>query len=920
MNNLPSGTVTFLFTDIEGSTKLAQEHPDTWESLQKRHHAILQSAIDSHNGYVFQVIGDAFCAAFHNAGDALRAAIKAQIDLYTENWGASPVKVRMGIHSGKAEIQESGQYIGYTALSRVQRVTSAGHGGQALLSQAAQELVRDDLPEDVSLRDMGERRLKDLIYPEHLYQVEIPGLPTDFPTLKTLDLKLNNLPNQMTPFVGREREIAAVSGLLRNPHVRLVTLTGAGGTGKTRLSLQVAADLLDEYEHGVWFVELASITDPELVLPTIASVFKVKESVGASIEQALHEYLYKRQLLLVIDNFEQVVNAALVVGRLLAAAPEVKVLASSREVLRLRGEHDYLVPPLGLPESRRKQTAAVQAQYEAIALFIQHAQAAHPSFELNEGNASIVVEICTRLDGLPLAIELAAARSRLLKPAVMLEKLKSRLDVLTGGARDLPQRQQTMRGAIDWSYELLDEAEKVLFARLGVFVGGWTVESAGEVCGVGLSINVLSGLESLLDKSLLRQFDGASGETRFTMLETIREYAFEKLTLGGELPGTQQSHANYMDALLAKVIETVSSPEETKWFATLDDELDNLRSAVEWALAHYQPGLVFKVGNLYPYWNQRWIYLEPLGWLERAFALDAGISSLKRAYAMVETGNLLVDLGNDQRAEGYYKSAMVFFREVGDQLGIVRCLGNLGNIAWHKKDFEKARQLYEQCLADHPAPDSFGYSMILNNLGSLARIRGDWEQSREYYLRSLGICERLGAEAGVTFAEGFLGILAMVQRELGAARAYFERCLNASWVRDSPSSRALLAGYLGYVLLLLGYKNQAQQILNQLLESTAKFLRQTSNITDAWLVIEGQARLELMDEREERAAQLFGAAWKQREKDDYPLTEFERPDYEAVIFATRSAIGDDAFDSAFAKGQVMTIEQIINFALDDQNQ
>ena len=410
-----------------------------------------------------------------------------------------------------------------------------------------------------------------------------------------------------------------------------------------------------------------------------------------------------------------------------------------------------------MPESKRKQTAAVLAQYEAIALFIQHARAADPAFELDEENASIVAEICIRLDGLPLAIELAAARSRLLKPATMLEKLKSRLNILTGGARDLPHRQQTIRGAIDWSYELLDDGEKVLFARLGVFVSGWTVESAEAVCGE----DVLSGLESLLDKSLIRQMN----DTRFTMLETIREYAFEKLSQSGELLTIQQAHANYIDELLEKAIAAQNGPEETTWFVKMDDELENLRSAVDWVFARQQPSLIFKIGRLFSYWNQRAIYLEPLAWLERAFAMDTNGSLLERAIAMNTAGNLIKEFGEIQRARGYYEPALALFREIGDQDGIGRCLNNLGNMAWADKDFEKARQLYEQSLAGQ-TQDSFRTALTLNNLGSLARIRGDWQESRDHYLRSLEICERLGAEAGVSYANGFLGFLALVQRDL----------------------------------------------------------------------------------------------------------------------------------------------------------
>ena len=756
----PSGTVTFLFTDIEGSTKLAQAHPDKWEALQQRHHAILQSAVNAHNEYVFQIIGDAFCAAFHTAGDALQAAIKSQTDLHEEDWGNTPVKVRMGIHTGKAEIQDGGDYIGYAAMSRVQRIMSAGHGGQTLISQATQDLVRDELPKGSTLRDMGERRLKDLIHSEHIYQVDIPNLSSEFPALKTLDVQLNNLPAQMTPFIGREREIVAVLGLLRNPDVRLVTLTGPGGTGKTRLSMQIAADLLDEFEHGVWFVELASISNPELVLPTIATVLKIKETAGTSIEQTLHGHLSERNLLLVIDNFEQVVSAAPAIGKLLSAAPKVKVLASSREVLHLRGEHDYPVPPLGLPESKRKQTAAVLGQYEAIALFVQHAHAANPSFALDEENASIVAEICSRLDGLPLALELAAARSRLLKPAVMLEKLKNRLKVLTGGARDLPRRQQTIRGAIDWSYDLLDEAEKKLFARLGNFVGGWTLESAEAVCGNDL--DALNGIESLLDKSLIRQHEGVSGETRFAMLETIREYAHEKLAQSGELESIQQAHADFMEQFLQKVVDAQNKPEEGEWFAKVDDDFDNLRSVIEWGLANQKPACAFLLGRLWQYWNTRTKQQEPLDWLERALATNGG-TPIERARALNCAGNISNELVEYQQARAFYEDSLALWRETNDVVGATTTLVNLANIVWvQDREYHKARKMYEEALVvlEHEPDMTWNRSMTLNNLGSLARILENYDAALDYYSRSRELCINIGAETGISYADWFLGRLA----------------------------------------------------------------------------------------------------------------------------------------------------------------
>jgi len=911
---LPSGTVTFLFTDIEGSTKLAQEHPDAMPILLARHHEILQSAMDAHNGHVFQIIGDAFCVSFHTASDAVNAAIDAQRKLQMESWGEMPIKVRMGIHTGEAELQEGGEYRGYLTLSRAQRLMSAGHGGQMLLSQATQELAGADLPAGSVLYDLGRHRLKDLIQPEHIYQLNVTGLSLEFPPLKTLDIQLNNLPTQLTHFVGRDREIVAVLRLLRTPDVHLVTLTGPGGSGKTRLSIQVAADLLDEYEHGVWFVGLASITDPELFLPTVASTLKVKEKAGISISDALNEYLADKQLLLVLDNFEQIVSAAPKISALLNAASKVKVLTSSREVLRLRGEHDYPVPPLGLPESKRKQTAAVLAQYEAIALFVQHAQAMSTAFELNEDNANIVAEICMKLDGLPLAIELAAARSRMLKPAVMLGKLKNKLDTLRGGARDLPRRQQTIRGAIDWSYDLLDEAEKKLFARLGIFVGGWTLDSAETVCGSGL--DALNGMESLLDKSLIRQYEGISGETRFNMLETIREYAHEKLSQNGELESIQQAHADTMEQFLQKVIDAQAKPEEGEWFAKVDDDLDNLRSVMEWALAQKKPSYVFTIGRIYQYWFQRSKMQEPLGWLEQALAMDGG-TALERANAFNGAGTFSHELGFHEQAREHYESALSLFREMDDANGISKVLNNLANIAWNQeKDYEKAQKLYEESLSIRLDPNSWGDSMTLNNLGSLARIRGDYVTALKYYTQSREICVNLGAETGISYADWFLGMLALIQRRLDEALTHFENGHKANWLKANPLAFRWIGCFQGYVHLLRGNIQDARRILNDAIEAAFELYLQNPNLSDEWILLEGKARLELVDGHLERSAQLFGAAWTERERDDFILSELERPEYEVRIAEVRAGIGDAAYETAFQKGQSMLVKDALQFALE----
>ncbi|HEX9438481.1 MAG TPA: NB-ARC domain-containing protein, partial [Roseiflexaceae bacterium] len=533
------------------------------------HDALLRTAIEAHGGAVFKTVGDAFHAAFATAVDAVSAALAGQRALAAEAWGATgPLRVRMALHSGGAELRD-GDYFGH-ALSRAARILAAGHGGQILLSAASWELARDHLPPDVALHDLGAHWLKSLARPEQIYQLAVPGLPAEFPPLQSLDRPTTNLPAQITVFIGRERELAALRNLLGRDDVRLVTLTGPGGTGKTRLSLQIAAEALDMFAHGVWFVSLAPIGDPDLVAATIAQALGVREAGGRPIRELLRSYLREKRTLLLLDNFEQIVDAAPLISELLAFAPGLKVLVTSRTTLHLSGEREYPVPPLGLPptDDRRWTTddrkagdptlewpnmrAETISQYEAVRLFIERAQAARADFAVTNENAPAVAEICARLDGLPLAIELAAARIKLFPPQALLGRLGNRLKLLTGGARDLPERQQTIRNTIDWSYQLLNDAEKTLFMRLGVFVGGCTIEAVEAVCNAegDLPMDIIDGIAALTDKSLLRQEEGIDGEPRFTMLQTIRAYALDRLEALGSAEALWQQHAEYYLALV----------------------------------------------------------------------------------------------------------------------------------------------------------------------------------------------------------------------------------------------------------------------------------------------------------------------------------------------------------------------------------
>src|SRR6266704_3003150 len=540
--DVPKGTITLLFNDIEGSTLLLQQLGEQYSRVLAECRQLLRTAFQRFEGYEVDTQGDACFFAFARATDAVSAAVAAQRALASHAWpeGAA-VRVRVGLHTGEPQPTADG-YVGLD-VHLAARLMSVGHGGQVLLSQTTRHLVEHTLPDGVSLRDLGEHRLKDLQQQSHLFQLVIAGLPDDFPPLLTLDIHPHNLPVQPTPLIGREREVAAVQQLLLREDVRLLTLTGPGGSGKTRLGLHVAAELSDHFTDGIYFVNLAPISDAELVVPTVAQTLGVKESSTQSMAEQLQAFLQAKLLLLVLDNFEQVVSAACILSDLLARCPDLKLLVTSRTVLHLAAEHEFAVPPLSLPDLNHLPDLVTLSQYEAVALFIARAQALKPEFQVSNTTAPAVAEICARLDGLPLAIELAAARIKLLPPPALLARLGQRLEVLTIGARDVPARQQTLRDTIAWSYQLLDAAEQ----RLSVFAGGCTlqaVEAIGAVFG-DTTGQVFERVASLIDKSMLQQTEEKGEEPCLLMLETIREYGQVCLQASGEEEVIRHAHAAY---------------------------------------------------------------------------------------------------------------------------------------------------------------------------------------------------------------------------------------------------------------------------------------------------------------------------------------------------------------------------------------
>lgn len=715
-SQLPSGTVTFLFTDIEGSTRLWEAYPESMKNALTRHYEILQRAVESHAGQVVETSGDGVLAVFSTTADGLAAALVAQKMLNAEDWdelGSDSIRVRMGLHTGEAEMQ-GGTYAG-PVLNRAARLMSVGHGGQILLSTTTSELVRHQLPEAASLRDLGEHRLKDLVRSEHIYQLIHADLPADYPPLKSLSAFPNNLPIQLTSFIGRETELKTIRDLLMQG-VRLVTLIGPGGTGKTRLSLQTAADLIDHFQDGVFFVDLAPIREPESVLAAVARTVGLRQTSDHPLLDELKGYLRERRMLLILDNFEQVTAAAPSVAELLAYCPELHMLVTSREALHMRGEHVFPVPPLGLPGPDLKQPTLEQlTQYEAVRLFIERAQAVKPDFQVTNENAPAVAEICFRLDGLPLAIELATARLRLFSPQALLERIGSRLKLLRGGPRDLPARQQTLRDTINWSYELLDPGEQRLFALVSVFPS-CTFEAVEVVAANithldGTEIDVLDGLASLVDKSLIRQADREAREPRLLMLETIREYATERLEENPEFRAlVHRAHAAYFADFALSQWERLTGGSREAALEAMHSELENIQAAWRYWVADGHLEQLHKItDSLWSLYDKRGWYhamVDLTGDLLNVLASNPSTQERAQQEIMLQVSlarGLLATRGYTEEVEQAYARAMELCESAGEIPQLFPVLRGLASFYILRTEYDKAIQLGERMLqlAEH---------------------------------------------------------------------------------------------------------------------------------------------------------------------------------------------------------------------------
>jgi predicted ATPase/class 3 adenylate cyclase len=954
MLDLPTGTLTLLFTDIAGSTRLLHQLGDRYADVLAECRQLLRAAFHQWNGQEVDTQGDAFFVVFARATDAVSAAVAAQHALASHPWPeGEAVRVRVGLHTGEPQRTADG-YLGLD-VHRAARIMSAGHGGQVLLSQTTCPLVEQDLPDDVLLRDLGAHRLKDLGRPMHLFQLVISNLPADFPPLKTLDSSPNNLPVQPTPFLGREQEVTVIGGLLRREGVRLVTLSGPGGTGKTRLGLQVAADLSDLFASGVFFVNLAPISDPALVVPTIAETLVIREAIGQSLLERLQEELGQKQMLLLLDNFEQVVSAAEQVASLLTACPQLKVLVTSREVLHVRAEHEFPVPPLALPDPNHLSDLAALSQNAAVALFLQRAQATRPDFQMTNANAHAIVELCARLDGLPLAIELAAARMKLLSPQALLARLGQRLAILTSASRDVPTRQQTLHNTIAWSYTLLDAQEQRLFQQLSVFVGGCTLEAAEAVSsGVGdRAGSVFDGVASLLDKSLLHQREQAGGEPRVEMLETLREYGLEALEASGGVEVTHQAHAGYYLRLAEEAEPQLAGQEQAVWLEQLEQELDNLRTALSWCLERgevgHSPEMALRLaGALRRFWEVRGHVSEGWTFLERALAGSKGVAGPVQVKALKAAAHVAYVRSDNERAEALSEECLARCRELGDTAGVALSLRLLGLIAWRRYHLAVAISLTEESLVlFREVGEKEGIAWSLTNLAGLVSQQGEYARAISLTEESLALFRALGNIEGITYSLGRLAVPLMIsQGDQATGRALLEESLALCREVGHKEGTAWALGLLGQVALLQGEAVKARSLL----EESLVLSKEIGDRNIAWVLIvlgrvasiegdhtaaralyaeslsfarkidyedllppylEGWADMVATRGDPAWAARLWGRALALREAMGAPISPVERASYERAVAAACAKLGEKAFAAAWDEGRMMTLVQVL---------
>ena len=873
-DNPPIKTLTFLFTDIQGSTRLWEQHPDAMRAALARHDTLLRHSIEQHGGHVFKTAGDAFHAAFAQPRSALAAVLQAQTALHAQPWPlpeGEALRVRAALHAGEAE-QRGGDYFG-APLGRTARLLGAAHGGQTLLSETLASLLPPVLESGAVLRSLGRHRLKDLAQPQEIFQLAHPSLPDAFPPLRSLEAFTHNLPSQLSSFIGREQEIGAARRLLGE--TRLLTLTGTGGAGKTRLALQVAAEVIEDYPDGVWLIEMAPLSDPALLPQAVASVLGIGEEGGErTLVQTLTDALRARSLLLVWDNCEHLVDAcAHLAETLLRACPGLRLLATSREALAIGGEAVLPLSSLALPPGPPPPPTEALAAYASVSLFVDRAMVALPAFRLSDSNAAAVAQVCARLDGIPLALELAAARVRVLTPEQIAGRLDDRFRLLSGGSRTALPRQQTLRALIDWSYDLLPPAEKALLRRLSVFAGGWDLEAAEAVCA-GEEVEdweILDLLSRLVAKSLVVVEPPNAGRVRYRLLENLRSYARERLVESSEAEGLTVRHRDWFVALAEEAEPHLSGPEQASWLDRLERDMENLRVALRSAHQETGESLPRLAGALSRFWLGRSYLSEGLGWLEDALAVLAPDPA--RAKVLNGAGMLSWSCGDYDKSRAFHLRDLDLRRALGDTRGIARALGNLGILASEQGEAAQANALYQESLASYRTlGDDGSIAHMLNNMGNLANVQKDYGRAESLLQEGLTLYRRLQDAAGAAAALHNLGDVFLRQGQPERAKLYFRDSLAAQQAAGNRQRTASTLIHLAEVAAAEGDSERAC-----LLSAAADHILQSAGVP--------------------------------------PL--HQDTEYKPTLDKTRLALGEEDFQRIWARGQGLDLERAILFILDN---
>jgi len=927
---LEAPNTTLLFTDIEGSTRLWEQEGERMSRALAEHDALSRRAVEEHRGVIVKMTGDGMYAAFGDPVDALNATAQLQRLLGTLAEGNKiSLRVRAGLHLGIVE-RRSEDLFGST-VNRAARIMKAAHGGQILVSQAVVDHVRLRLPPSVSLRDLGTVRLRDLATGEHVYQLLHPELRQDFPALRSLEAAPNNLPQQVTSFIGRERELADAKRLLES--TRLLTLLGMGGLGKTRLSLQLAADVLDLYPDGVWFVDLASIKDPSLVPATAAQVLGVHEAPGKSLTQTLCSHVRDLKLMLVLDNCEHLVSAcASLAEALLQAAPQVRILATSREALHIRGEQTYGVLPLAVPD--RAADIETLLRSEAVQLFVERARLQKSSFSVTEGDAPGIAELCSRLEGIPLALELAAARLRSLSVADINARLHDRFKLLTGGSRVALERQQTLRALVSWSYDLLQEKEKIVLDRLSVFAAGFDLEAAEAVCGADpiAPEEVLDLVSSLVEKSLV-MVEQAADASRYGLLETIREFALEHLKkryglLGtikefaqerlqdrGDLAATAARHCAHYLAVAKTAQDKLEGPEQAEWMRHLELDLDNFRAAIglamgggvdvviavklEVALMRFRilRGYSTEARN-----NIRTVLTNP--------ALRE--PSVARAHALYVGGVLATNQGDNSEAEKTLAECLAIRRGFANPSETAGTLSTLATLYLQMGDAAKARDCEDEAIGIfREIGDQIGEAIGLANLGEISLRQGDDQRAKEYFERSLSLSKAINHQELESECERNLGEIALRAGDVSAAETRFARALKVC--RDSEDKRGEAITIWRFALANAagGDLDSAQRKMGEALRAFQLFQMNAETVD----CLEDYAELLRGLGRVYDAVRLHAAAAASRAKLVLPRSEHMDAKHQKTIDAARSAVGEKAFAEAWSGGREWSLKHAIDHVL-----